>query len=292
MTFSGTVGRLYFYKSDNTYISNILINSLPFTATLPNETAKVRFFILNSVADINAKIKLEKGSTVTPYSPYGQGCINEVICNKNICNFGSIQNSKTNTEIVEHQSQTYTIPTQQPMRSIGDIRDCFVKVDGNWYERHYINRLILNGTESFEMISTNTTGKNRFQTKVSSNEIVNNQDVDTYMQGFCNRLIMGTPNTTYLCQTGITTLSSYLIIYNEKATDTIDNFKAWLSSNNLTVDYLLKTPIDIECTEEQSEALENLPSTYKDFTIIQSQDETPAYLEVAGIYDLNNLINN
>lgn len=84
LTFSGTVGRLYFYKSDNTYISNILINSLPFTATLPNETAKVRFFILNSVADINAKIKLEKGSTVTPYSPYGQGCINEVICNDNL----------------------------------------------------------------------------------------------------------------------------------------------------------------------------------------------------------------
>lgn len=83
LTFSGTVGRLYFYKSDNTYISNILINSLPFTATLPNETAKVRFFILNSVADINSKIKVENGK-VTEYSKTGQGCINEVICNKNL----------------------------------------------------------------------------------------------------------------------------------------------------------------------------------------------------------------
>lgn len=86
LTFSGTVGRLYFYKNDNTYISNILINSLPFTATLPNETAKVRFFILNSVANINTKIKVEQGITPTPYSPPGQGCINEVICNKNLFN--------------------------------------------------------------------------------------------------------------------------------------------------------------------------------------------------------------
>ena len=86
LIFSGTVGRLYFYKNDNTYISNILISSLPFTTVLPNETAKVRFFILNSVANINSKIKISEG-TSTGYSEYGQGCINEVICNKNILDY-------------------------------------------------------------------------------------------------------------------------------------------------------------------------------------------------------------
>lgn len=49
---------------------------------------------------------------------------------------------------------------------------------------------------------------------------------------------------------------------------------------------------DLPCTETQIQQLENLPSTYKDFTIIQSEDDTPAYLEVSGIYDLNKLINN
>ena len=84
LTFSGTVGRLYFYKSDNTYISNILINSLPFTTTLPNETAKVRFFILNAVADINSKVKLSKGTSTGEYSEYGQGCASVKIQNKNL----------------------------------------------------------------------------------------------------------------------------------------------------------------------------------------------------------------
>lgn len=199
------------------------------------------------------------------------------------------------SEYIEHKKQTYTIPTQQPFRARGDIRDTFIKKNNKWYERHYINRLILNGTESWEMIGTNTTGKYRFQTKVSPNEIVNNQDGDTYMQGFCNRLIMGTPNTTYLCQTGITTLSGYLIIYNEKATDTIDNFKAWLSSNNLTVDYLLKTPIDIECTEEQSTILfdiEQNAKTYDKVTHMYSTDKISSYKEVTYKKDIETLFAN
>ena len=196
------------------------------------------------------------------------------------------------TDYIEHQSQTCTIPTQQPFRECRGTRDTFIKKNNKWYERHYINRLILNGTESWDIIGTNTTGKYRFQTKVSPNEIVNNQDGDTYMQGFCNRLIMGTPNTTYLCQTGITTLSGYLIIYNEKATDTIDNFKAWLSSNNLTVDYLLKTPLDIECTEEQSSVLEELSNarTYKNVTNIYSTDEISPILSLDYAKDLETLL--
>ena len=130
LTFSGTVGRLYFYKSDNTYISNILINSLPFTATLPNETAKVRFFILNSVADINAKIKLEKGSTVTPYSPYGQGCINEVICNKNL----AIKNVKGYFSIsdfkikIDNNSESFLFYAEKGKEY---TRSCKVNLDRN-----------------------------------------------------------------------------------------------------------------------------------------------------------------
>ena len=37
---------------------------------------------------------------------------------------------------------------------------------------------------------------------------------------------------------------------------------------------------DLPCTETQIQQLENKPSTYKDFTIIQSQDETPAHLKI------------
>lgn len=36
------------------------------------------------------------------------------------------------------QSQTYTIPVQQPMRSIRTVRDGFIQVNGEWKERHNI----------------------------------------------------------------------------------------------------------------------------------------------------------
>lgn len=380
------------YDENKSYIKGISTTNGIFNETNLSGATYIRLGLLKTYLDT---MKLEKGKVATPYTPYGQGCINEVICNRNLFNTdveqGSVSTdtgektsseysirtefikvtpnkeyilkystdltSDYNTKIVEfdknkaflkttvalppnkklsittnnqteyviiaiysgtklspltytnyfkniefkqndgseyieHKKQTYTIPTQQPFRARGDIRDTFIKKNNKWYERHYINRLILNGTESWDIIGTNTTGKYRFQTKVSPNEIVNNQDGDTYMQGFCNRLIMGTPNTTYLCQTGITTLSGYLIIYNEKATDTIDNFKAWLSSNNLTVDYLLKTPLDIECTEEQSKILDELNNarTYKNVTNIYSTDEISPILSLDYAKDLETLL--
>ena len=255
------------YILSNLKIGKNYTLSFDVKSTVNNALLK-NFLRIDKVSD-GAILKTFDNSVLisTEYKRYGLTFVaTEVSLNVTLRNADSLNAYIRNILLVEgidtnyqqHQEQSYIMPIQQPMRSIGDIRDTFIKKNNKWYERHYINRLILNGTESWDIIGTNTTGKYRFQTKVSPNEIVNNQDGNTYMQGFCNRLIMGTPYTTYLCQTGITTLSGYLIIYNEKATDTIDNFKAWLSSNNLTVDYLLKTPIDIECTEEQSKILNEL----------------------------------
>ena len=85
--------------------------------------------------------------------------------------------------------------------------------------------------------------------------------------------------------------NSFLRIgFDNQDINTADKFKTWLSNNNVKVYYPLKEPLDLPCTSEQIDVLENKPSTYKDFTIINSEDETKAYLEVAGIYDLNKLI--
>lgn len=401
LTFSGTVGRLYFYKSDNTYISNILINSLPFTATLPNETAKVRFFILNSVADINAKIKLEKGSTVTPYSPYGQGCINEVVFNIQMFNkaneivgqlinssgvvstnenwntseyisvkkgsticwsyetvgagqltinefndaksfikqtYADYRNNNGNELVVTlsndtsyvrvgyrndltcdnlvleygnkrsgsreyKEPQTYTIPTQQPFRSIGDVRDLFFKnvkgskyynkdlQENKWYERHPIHRLILTGDEEWNMLPTSLFQLPNIPVSIARSG------------GLCNRYRYNSSqsnlnNTLRYGEFAIQVLANgtYLYFKNTDFTDT-ESFKADLKAKYeagtpVYVDYLLAGPLNLPCTETQIQQLENKPSTYKEMTIINSEDETEAYLEVSGIYDLNNLINN
>ena len=71
------------------------------------DTSGYKYLIVN-ITDLSA-IQIEEGSTATPYVP--------------------------------HQEQTYTIPTQQPMRSIGDVRDGF-DIE-NKLEKHPIYRLSL-----------------------------------------------------------------------------------------------------------------------------------------------------
>jgi len=194
----------------------------------------------------------------------------------------------TPTDYVPHKEQDYSIFVQQPMRSIGDVRDCFVKKSDGWYERHWIGEVVLNGTENIarELISNNV-----YKFYINNIENVDYGDVNYVPQILCNKLIAVARTPMYLNTQGISSGNDNLQIYTDETKNmTVPEFKTWLENNNLIVNYLRTIPIDLPCTEEQIQQIENKPSTYKDFTIIQSEDETKAYLEVAGIYDLNKLI--
>lgn len=54
--------------------------------TTSKTTKYIRFSIIST--DINLKEKVVEGTVAGAYSPYGQGCINEVICNRNLFNLG------------------------------------------------------------------------------------------------------------------------------------------------------------------------------------------------------------
>ena len=190
------------------------------------------------------------------------------------------------------------------MRSIGDVRDCFVKVNGEWYERHNIKEFIADGVNFkcrymfpsgwFNLIEKNT---NNTYTEIRYCKKTSNIVVGNVM---CNKLIAETVQrmTNMAFKKGISLNENGSIgmkfddATEETNTWTKESINSYLAENPFTIQAELENPTDIPCTEEQIEALENLPSTYKDFTIIQSEDATEAYLEVSGIYDLNNLINN
>lgn len=170
------------------------------------DTTGHNYLLVNATSLEN--IKIEKGTKATPYSPYGMGSINEKITNSD-----------------ETEEQDYSIFVQQPMRSIGDVRDCFVKKSDGWYERHLPYIASYNG--------------------------------ETLPQDVYNEV----DNVKYC---------------NEKSMSTTGQFSIgasvqYIDENNWN---------DLPCTETQIQQLENLPSTYKDFTIIQSEDETPAHLKI------------
>lgn len=70
-------------------------------------------------------------------------------------------NAGTGTFIAGEEiiKQTYTIPCQQPMRSIGDVKDTFAKINGNWIERHNISRISSYNGEEITTAYMSTTGE-------------------------------------------------------------------------------------------------------------------------------------
>ena len=54
------------------------------------------------------------------------------------------------------------------MRSVEDIKDTFVKINGKWHERHYVNRIIFDGTTN-KFIGKSGTINNLFFTNAFGN---------------------------------------------------------------------------------------------------------------------------
>ena len=191
-----------------------------------------------------------------------------------------IEQGSTATDYIPHEEQTYTIPTQQPMRSIGDVRDKFVKVNGNWYERHYISRKVFDGTENWRYDGSNP----RFILVTSDIfQYTDSSRHNSVLSNYYQAKTTGTNNIIFQYQTSI-------LIYDTEYNSSTD-YKSWLATKYanrtpLYIDYILENPLDLPCTEEQINVLENLPSTYKDFTIIQSQDETPVIINVEAVKKL------
>lgn len=186
ITISGTNEQLAFYDKDKNYISGLA------TSKITDIPTNAKYMIITLQTRQIDSVQIEEGSTATSYE--------------------------------EHQSQSYIIPTQQPMRAIGDTRDTFIKKNNKWYEHHPIVRI-----ESYN---------------------------------------------------GETITSEYISNTGELST-------------GATVDYISDTPVDIECTEEQSTILfdiERNAKTYKGVTHIYSNDAVSPNCYVEAVKDLTTLI--
>lgn len=196
----------------------------------------------------------------------------------------------TESTYIAHEEQTYTIPTQQPMRSIGDIRDDFVKQDGVWYERHYIGRKVFDGTETF-IGPYNAVGNTR---KFHIDYTTGEQD-----KGLCNYFTKGLYSNRAIdgvehFYIGTTTLQFRVSTTIATTTTELKTWVAGLYANGtpLYVNYLLAEPTLLPCTQSQIDILESIPKTSAGQTNVYSIDEVKTYLKVAGLLDLNTLVNN
>lgn len=167
----------------------------------------------NGLSDTMVMNVTSSSITSTKQCSYSEITIQKGAELSNFIVYPQLELGSSATSFVPHQEQNISIPCQQPMRSIGDIRDVFVKQDGVWYEKHNIGVI----------------------------ESYNGETI----------------TTDYMSTTGSLSTGAF-------------------------VQYVLNEPNYIECTQEQTEALESIirAYTYEPITFINSTDTTPAFLKI------------
>lgn len=212
-----------------------------------------------------------------------------------------LEENKEKTTLEQHEEQSYIMPTQQSFKSVRDIRDTFIKKDGKWYERHNINRRIFDGTTN-KFVRTSGTANNLFVTNTfeDGNIIVpstygeNVQHFNNYFQtNYSSDGLFA--NGQYVGSAIRPTDDMVMGFGKESEINTVDEANAWLKAKYdagapLYVDYLLETPIDIECTEEQSKILDELNNarTYKNVTNITTDSKAILSLDYAKDQETQN----
>lgn len=235
-------------------------------------------------------------------------------CNKIICYFDNSNGDNnvntmvydiqleegTATDYKEHKSQTYTIPTQQPFRAIENTRDTFIKKNNKWYERHYSSRYVFTGNEEWrkhESIKNNAYYLNPLSNPIKDmmKKPTNNKEA---LPLYSNRFIYkSTEDIAFSNIEGISisVLGDIYIGTTLSGISSLDELKTYLQQNKTYFDFLLQTPTDIECTEEQNKILdkiENEAKTYKNITHVYSIDKVSSNAEITYKKDLETLFSN
>lgn len=192
------------------------------------------------------------------------------------------------------EEQNISIPTQKPFRSIGDIRDTFIKKGGKNYECHKIKRIIFDGTENFNIVNNETNWK-QFRTYLADLNLKGEKILSNYFN------YSGLSETFAQKLEAVTFDTNKNVRFSFKSeTMTLADFKAMLAQkyaegHPMYIDYVLAEPELIACTEEQNAILSDIEDhleTYDDVTHIYSTDEVAPNFEVTYCKDVQKLFNN
>ncbi len=210
------------------------------------------------------------------------------------------RNTIVDKDYISSEFQTHTIPTQQPFRAIENTRDTFIKKNNKWYERHYSSRYVFTGNEEWrkhESIKNNAYYLNPLSNPIKDmmKKPTNNKEA---LPLYSNRFIYkSTEDIAFSNIEGISisVLGDIYIGTTLSGISSLDELKTYLQQNKTYFDFLLQTPTDIECTEEQNKILdkiENEAKTYKNITHVYSIDKVSSNAEITYKKDLETLFSN
>lgn len=222
--------------------------SVTFTTTSTTNYIWFRIDLYNACTYRISNIQLEKGSSATTYEPY--------------------------------QGNTYNIDLPEGMElcKIGNYQDYFYKDSGKWYLHKEIGKVVLNGSESWAYALQSNVS--RFDTTIinaMSGSATNSPILSTHFKSefaLVNKRIF---------------LSGYgntIAIMDNDFSNTND-FKNWLSNNNVTCLYAYTTPTTTEITYQplidQLNLLEKAMSKDGQTNISQVNNDLPFIISASAL---------
>ena len=246
------ITNLCFFDKDMKYLSGNSYNGTDKKLTTPTNCV----YITSAISKNFTKLKLQKGSVATPYSPYNQGTL-EIIS----------QNG---------DQQSSNIVVTKPLCCLRDSEGNIVAQDWIDYSRGVVHRectyVVIDGSDD------------EIYTYVANNS--NNN----YTQINLNLKVLAKGESRMICshfkyysgatgadkaQAGATIHNSNILVFSIPKTIAlnVETFKAWLSSNPITLIYQLATPTTepLDCS--------NKIVQYADETTVSNRDN--AEIEVS-----------
>lgn len=180
-----------------------------------------------------------------------------------------IEPGETSTDFEPYQGNTQLYVLDNPLRSIGDIKDLLYIKNGMLYVDRKIGSVVLNGSENWDK-STDDGGYPRYFTIIS--DAYYHDDNKRHSDKIKSNYFIATTTTS---PQSIYQYRDQMLFDTPTTLNTLQLFKSWLSTHNTEVQYVLAEPY----TEELGTI--EVPSTYEEITYIDisSNINTNTYLQ-------------
>lgn len=174
------------------------------------------------------------------------------------------------------------------LNKIGDYQDYIYKNGNKWYLHKEIGKLVLNGSENWYIEKTGTANWYYIVNNISSIDIITDS---TNSNMICDHYPFGSIADSNTNQGMYIVKTQKQVRIRWGTEDTARNFKTWLSSNNVTVYYVLNTQTNTEITDatllSQLNAIDNVMAFETSTTIAQVNNDAPFLLTYTNIGSAN-----
>ena len=219
-----------------------------YTKIIPNEDITVSGFLVNRIVYYDENFNfIERGETITttPYTFNKNAHYIRIQGVTDIFNLDKLQIETGNvaTEYEPYQEQTTLIALNEPLRSLPNgVKDIAYIKNNKLYVDRYVGNYNYSENDRFTLTTNSSTGEVFFKNTTISNYI------KKWGKGISSHFIF---NDKAYSDTSINNAifvggGGYDLYFKITDVATVEDFKTWLSNNNVQVDYELATPITEE----------------------------------------------